>query len=91
MWIQYNTIKGLACTFRASRYSARLSWALVLTWVSPSVQDKNLAVWVGRRVDYLATTFALPEHYRQYNCDSESEKNWAIGFAMFLVGELIPK
>ena len=22
-------------------YSARLSWALVLTWVSPIVQDKN--------------------------------------------------
>ena len=44
--IQYNTIKGLACTFRASRYSACLSWALVLNWVSPFVQHKNLAVWV---------------------------------------------
>ena len=27
--------------FRARCYSTRLSWALVLTWVSPFVQDKN--------------------------------------------------
>ena len=37
---------GLTCTFRASRYIARLSWALVLTWVSPFIQDKNAGVWV---------------------------------------------
>ena len=32
---------GLTCIFRASCYSARLSWALVLTWVSPFVHDKK--------------------------------------------------
>ena len=32
--------KGLACTFRAGCYSTRLSWMLVLTWVSSFVQDK---------------------------------------------------
>ena len=59
--LQYNnTIKGLTCTFRASCYSVCLSWALVLTWVSPFVQDiKKLGV--GRRVSFLATTFALKE------------------------------
>ena len=40
-------MKDLTCTFRASCYSARLSWALVLTWVSPFVQDKNVGFWVG--------------------------------------------
>ena len=44
----YNTIKGLMCTFRASCYSARLSWALVLTWVSPFVQDKNVGFVLGK-------------------------------------------
>ena len=39
--IQYNTLRGLTCTIRESCYSARLSWALVLTWVSPLVQDKS--------------------------------------------------
>ena len=33
-------VNDLTCTFRTSCYSARLSWALVLTWVSPFVQDK---------------------------------------------------
>ena len=28
-------VAQLTCTFRASCYSARLSWAIVLTWVSP--------------------------------------------------------
>ena len=30
--------KDLTCTFRATCYSARLSWAIVLTWVSPFVR-----------------------------------------------------
>ena len=55
--------KGLTCTFRASCYSARLSWALVLTWVSPSSKIKKVWVWVGRMVGYLVTTFTLKEHY----------------------------
>ena len=46
------SIKGLTCTFRASCYSARLSWALLLTYVSPFVRDKKVGVWV-RRVGYL--------------------------------------
>ena len=46
----YHTIKDLTCTFRASCYSARLSWALVITWVSPFVQDKVLG-------DYVDTEF----------------------------------
>ena len=45
--LQYNTIKGLTCTFRASCYSACLSWALVLTWVSSFVQDKKLGFGLG--------------------------------------------
>ena len=32
--------KDLTCTFRAICHSARLSWMLVLTWVSPFVKDK---------------------------------------------------
>ena len=55
------TIKDLACTFRASCYSARLSWALVSIWVSPVVQNKNGGIRVGKRVGYLATTFTLKE------------------------------
>ena len=42
-------MKGLIYTFRACCYSTRLSWALVLTWVSPFIQDKKVGVWVGRR------------------------------------------
>ena len=34
-------VKDLTCTFRASCYSARLSWALVLTWVSHFIKDKK--------------------------------------------------
>ena len=49
--------KDLTCTFRVSFYSARLSWALVLTWVSPFVQDK--------KVGYFVTTFALKEGGRK--------------------------
>ena len=52
-------VRRLTCTFRA-----RLSWALVLTWVSPFAQDKKTWIWVGGRVGYLITTFALKEHYR---------------------------
>ena len=33
--------KGLTCTFRARCLRTRLSWALVLTWVIPFVQDKT--------------------------------------------------
>ena len=33
--------KDLTCTFRASCYSARFSWALVLTWVSHFVNNKK--------------------------------------------------
>ena len=50
------SIEGLACTFRASCltcYSARLSWALVLTWVSPFVpRQKQIGVlgWDESRV-----------------------------------------
>ena len=33
--------KGSMCTFRASCYSTQLSWVLVLTWVSPFVQEKK--------------------------------------------------
>ena len=62
--IEYNTTKGLTCTLIASCYSARLSWALVLTWVGPFVHDQNVGVWVGMRVGFLATTFALKENYR---------------------------
>ena len=40
--IQYNTIKGLTSTFRSSCYSARLSWALVLTWVSPFTKTTKM-------------------------------------------------
>ena len=36
------------CSFGASCYSARLSWALVLTWVNPFIQDKTVEVWDGR-------------------------------------------
>ena len=53
---------------RANCYSTRLSWALVLTWFSPFVQDKNGGIWVGIRAGYLATTFALKE---QYDYDSD--------------------
>ena len=48
--------------FIASCYSTRLSWSLVLTWVSPFAQDQKGGVWVRRRASYLATTFALKEH-----------------------------
>ena len=57
-------MKGCTCTFSASCYSAHLSRVIVLTWVSPFVQDKNVGVWVGRRVGYLAMTFTQKEHYR---------------------------
>ena len=60
--------KGLTCTFRASCYSARLSWALVLTWVSPFVQDKKSLVGFGERIGDLVTTFALKEHYDLQGC-----------------------
>ena len=39
--------KVITRTFIASCYSARLSWALVLTWVSPFVQDKKLGFGLG--------------------------------------------
>ena len=39
--VQKAIYKDLTSTFRASWYSARLSWTLVLTWVSPFVQDKT--------------------------------------------------
>ena len=39
--IYLSIYKGLTCTFRARCYSASLLWALVLTWVSPPVQDKR--------------------------------------------------
>ena len=51
--------KGLTCTFRASCYSACLSWALVLTWVIPFIQDKKVGVWVGREIG-IHTEGALP-------------------------------
>ena len=38
--IYISIYKDLMCTFRASCYSARLSWALVLSLVSPYVKDK---------------------------------------------------
>ena len=41
--------------------------------------------WVGRRVGYIAT-FVLKEHYRIARV-----KIWPIGYAKFLLGELIPK
>ena len=28
------------------------------------IGERDVDVWVGRRVGYLATTFALKEHYR---------------------------
>ena len=70
--------KDLSCTFRASCYSARLSWALVVTWVSPFVQNKN----VGEenrfsRYDIRAVG-ALPPSVN-------------VSFNVFLLGELIPK
>ena len=37
----------LTYTFGASCYNARLSWALVLTWVSPFVQDKKKELSLG--------------------------------------------
>ena len=42
-WIYtiYLSIRILSRIPRASCYSARLSWSLVLTWVSPIVQDKG--------------------------------------------------
>ena len=39
------SIKGLKCTYRANCYHARLSWALVPTWVSPFVQDPQKCSW----------------------------------------------
>ena len=61
--LQYNIIKDFMCTFRENCYCASLSWALGLTWVSPIIQDKTVGVWVGRRIGYLATTFALKDQY----------------------------
>ena len=59
------------CTFRAGCYSKCLSWVLVLTWVSPFVQDKMVGFELGREQVIL-----LRLHWRsttaQYNCDSES-------------------
>ena len=40
--------KDLTCIFRASCYSAHLSWVLVLTWISPFVQDKKLGLGWGK-------------------------------------------
>ena len=48
-------------------YSACLSWALVLTWVRPFLQQdhkkkkKKGGIWVERKAGYLATKFALKE------------------------------
>ena len=66
-----------------------MSWALVLTWVS----SENVRVWVGRRegLGYLATTFALKEHYPPSIIVIARIKNGAVGFAMFLLEELLPK
>ena len=39
LWLG-DEVKDLTCTIRTSCYSARLSCALILIWVSPFVQDK---------------------------------------------------
>ena len=60
LW-NWNFIQGLTCTFRVSCYSTRLSWALVLTWVSPFVPDKAY-LWESGFGRYLANgaTSAVP-------------------------------
>ena len=45
--IYLSIYKGLTCTFRAGCYSTHLSWALVLTWVCPFVQDQNVGFGLG--------------------------------------------
>ena len=61
LYIYLSIYKGLTCTFRESCYSARLSWALVLTWVSPFVQRKEGNVLFNDALD----TFYLPFRPRQ--------------------------
>ena len=43
------TIKRIMCAFRASCYGTCLSWALVMTCVSPFVQDKKFGFVLGGR------------------------------------------
>ena len=76
--------QGLTCTFRSSCYSARLSWALVLTWVSPFVQDKKRLGLGWERSGYLATTVTLKEHHHPVKTVIMRVNIWAIELAMFL-------
>ena len=55
--------KDLMCTFRASCYSARLSWALVLTRVSPFVQDKKVGFGLGGELVIIRFVLGLPIAY----------------------------
>ena len=69
-------------------YSACLSWALVLTWVSPYVQDKKEGL--GNRLsryDIHADGALSPS----ITVIARLNIFRATGFAMFLLRELIPK
>ena len=66
--------KGLTCTFRASCCSARLSWELVLTWVSPFVQDIKVGFGLGEEQVISLRHSRWRSTTAQYNYNSEINK-----------------
>ena len=72
IYILSNTINGLMCTSRASCYSTRLSWVLVLAWVSPFAEGRKEMFYLTTHsthfiYSYMASDIMVKDH-------SDSEK-----------------
>ena len=66
--IYLSIYKDLTCTFRASCYSARLSWVLVLTWVNFFTETKiqlaaDGSLNIHHPTVWIAHTTAIVEHW----------------------------